>query len=112
MNKLETNALRIAELLEYDEWRLNNIQDVLICRYTAYDYLMPIVFECNSNAKTLCDIRIGSVVKLRRTINWLDGENFVYDYNTEPEFIEAIQECVIKYLELKCLQQNIADNIE
>ena len=102
MNKLETNALRIAELMGHNEWRLNNIQDVLISRYTAYDYLMPIVFECN---------RGDSAIKLKKHFVefWYLGDNEVPHYNdyrsnhiiTEPEFIEAIQECVIKYLELK-----------
>ena len=102
MNNLETNALRIAELMGHNEWRLNNIQDVLISRYTSYEYLMPIVFECN---------RSDSVIKIKKHFVefWYLGDNEVPHYNdyrsnyimTEPEFIEALQLACIKYLELK-----------
>lgn len=103
MNKLQTNALRIAELLEYDEWRLNNIQDVLICRYTAYDYLMPIVFECNSNDYISFTMTSGCfhVTEVNTTKPMKDRLNNYTFNNTEPEFIEAIQLACIKYLELK-----------
>lgn len=84
MINIEKNALRIAELLEYDKWRLDNIQDVLICRYTAYDYLMPIVFECTNSC-----------------YNYVVSDLSIFDYDTEHEFIEAIQLVIIKYLELK-----------
>ena len=111
MNNLEKNALRIAELKGHNEWRLHNIQDVLISRYTAYDYLMPIRFECNSNDSVDCFIELGTheVTVIR---NESDYRNYPYNRKSEPEFIEAFQLACIKYLELKCQQRNIADNIE
>ena len=32
MNNIEQNALRIAELTDYDKWWLDNIKELLICR--------------------------------------------------------------------------------
>ena len=98
MNNIEKNALRIAELIGLPTNKSNTMV------FEQYNGLMPIVFECICDARTLCEIRISSIVKLRRNINWLDGENFTFTYDTEPEFIEAIQQAVIKYLELKNVQ--------
>ena len=101
MTNLEQNALRIAELMGHDLseqcWHY-----ILIESFSHYDYLMPIMFECN---------RGDSAIKLKKHFVefWYLGDNETSHYNdyrsnyiiTEPEFIEAIQECVIKYLELK-----------
>ena len=71
MKTIEKNALRIAELMGHNEWRLNNIQDVLISRYTAYDYLMPIVFECNKSSNDITiDIDCNDVVLTQYNSNY------------------------------------------
>ena len=92
MNNLEANALRIAELMGHDLseqcWHY-----ILIESFSHYDYLMPIVFECRMNIDSQYDIEIKDEAVMY-------GKD-VYFYNTEPEFIEGIQECVIKYLELR-----------
>ena len=95
MNNLETNALRIAELMGYN---VDNVDFKIASKglFTKYDYLMPIVFECNkSNVDYPININPHQIKAYPRDA--LD----IYSYSTEPEFIEAIQECVIKYLELK-----------
>ena len=113
MTKLERNALRIAELMG---WRYNPIfqqntldcntyfadavkissNDELIELYSNYQGLMPIVYECN---KSNVDYPINICP---HQIQAYPGDALdIYNYDTEPEFIEAIQECVIKYLELK-----------
>ena len=97
MTKLETNALRIIELL-YPDININGIEKYKDF-FSSYNGLMPIVFECNNN--TNMEIHI-----YPPTVQLLGYKKYVFGYKnnldkTEPEFIEAIQECVIKYLELK-----------
>ena len=79
MTNIEQNALRIAELLDYDKWRLDNIKEVLICRYSAYDYLMEIV------ESEISDYELKSV--------HFELEGCV--------LLETVQKYNIKYLELK-----------
>ena len=97
MTKSETNALRIVELL-YPNIDINGIEKYKEF-FSSYNGLMPIVFECNNN--TNMEIHI-----YPPTVQLLGYKKYVFGYKnnldkTEPEFIEAIQECVIKYLELK-----------
>ena len=130
MNKLEANALRIAELMG---WRYNPIfqqntldcntyfadavkissNDELIELYSNYQGLMPIVFEIYASPHFTINIYnwVGRCILLAHnsntTPNWsqepLDG-NYRYDFDidiTENEFIEGLQTVIIKYLELK-----------
>ena len=97
MTKSETNALRIIGLL-YPDIDINGIEKYKQF-FSSYNGLMPIVFECNNN--TNMEIHI-----YPPTVQLLGYKKYVFGYKnnldkTEPEFIEAIQECVIKYLELK-----------
>ena len=96
MTKLETNALRIAELIGLPTTPSNTFV------FEYYDGLMPIVFECNKS---------DSVIKFNKHYVefWYLGDNEVPHYNdyrsnhiiNEPEFIEALQLACIKYLELR-----------
>ena len=109
MNNLETNALRIAELMGWssdDEGADKTFMQV----FSSYNGLMPIVFECNgvftSNvsheieiSRYFVRIHIADLNQSADVVPEIDSCSF--DYNAEAEFIEAIQECVIKYLELK-----------
>ena len=93
MNNLERNAIKIAELIGLPTTPSNTYV------FEQYNGLMPIVFECNNN--TNMEIHI-----YPPTVQLLGYKKYVFGYKnnldkTEPEFIEAIQECVIKYLELK-----------
>ena len=97
MTKLETNALRIAELRGHDLseqcWHY-----ILIESFSHYDYLMPIVFECNADINYRIHIYEECVI-----FSTADGEMLLpkLKYELEPEFIEALQLACIKYLELK-----------
>ena len=106
MNKLEQNALRIWELLNKAEGN-----SLLSKKYREYRGLMPIVFECNSVfasnvsheigiSRYFVSIHIADLNQSADVVPEIDSYSFDYNF-TEPEFIEAIQECVIKYLELK-----------
>ncbi len=91
MNKLETNALRIIEFL-YPDIDINGIEKYKEF-FSSYQGLMPIVFESNN---TDYEIHLySSCVQLNT------DDILIFDYNTELEFIEAIQLACIKYLELK-----------
>ena len=107
MTKLETNALRIIELL-YPDIDINGIEKYKDF-FSTYNGLMPIVFECNSGISFGITIRPDDIMlhDYSRNKYWFDC-----NYKKEPEFIEALQLTCIKYLELKCQQLNIADNIE
>ena len=94
MTKLETNALRITELL-YPNIDINGIEKYKEF-FSSYNGLMPIVFECN---KSNVDYPIN--INPHQITAYPGDALDIYSYDTEPEFIEAIQECVIKYLELK-----------
>ena len=94
MTKLETNALRIVELL-YPNIDINGIEKYKEF-FSSYQGLMPIVFECN---KSEIDYPIN--INPSQVTAYPDDAMDIYNYNSEPEFIEAIQLAVIKYLELK-----------
>ena len=109
MTKLETNALRIIELL-YPDIDINGIEKYKHF-FSSYNGLMPIVFECNSVfasnvsheigiSRYFVSIHIADLNQSADVVPEIDSYSFDYNF-TEPEFIEAIQECVIKYLELK-----------
>ena len=121
MNNLETNALRIAELMEWkyqytDRWsrietysknELTKSSVELKRLFSSYNGLMPIVFECNQSSNDITiDIDCNDVVltqynsnyKLVCTYGIYGEQTFI---KTEETFIEAIQLAVIKYLELK-----------
>ena len=72
----------------------------LIMWFSSYQGLMPIMFECNNSENFCMDIQYGKVF-ITKLIDIDDTEIIRYNYKTEPEFIEAIQLAVIKYLELK-----------
>ena len=97
MTKIQTNALRIAELMGHDLseqcWHY-----ILIESFSRYDYLMPIVFECNVDINYRIHIYEECVI-----FSTADGEMLLpkLEYELEHEFIEALQLAVIKYLELK-----------
>ena len=113
MNKLEANALRIAELMGYKPfgeridglpmgYTLNNSSWAtcdIIPKFIDYNGLMPIVFECNYVQDDL-DIEIviyGSGLDVH-----LDDEDILITmFDTKEGFIEALQLACIKYLELK-----------
>ena len=108
MNNIEQNALRIAELTHtfmYDglikQQSMNRAKaEEISCitKFSSYNGLMPLVFECNkSNLKLMILIRDYDIVFHEFKTN----NRALLDYRTEPEFIEAIQLAVIKYLELK-----------
>lgn len=110
MNNLEQNALRIAELKGYklnissntyhkhdSEWYL---QEEIISQFSSYNDLMSIVFECKKTGKY--EIRIIDDCVIFYIKNVFSTRNDIEtSYDTEPEFIEAIQLACIKYLELK-----------
>ena len=111
MNKLETNALRIIELL-YPDIDINGIEKYKDF-FSSYQGLMPIIFEIYASKHFTINIYnwVGRCILLAHNSNtnpnWgheiLDC-NYKYDFNrdiTEPEFIEALQLVCIKYLELK-----------
>ena len=94
MTKLETNALRIIGLL-YPDIDINGIEKYKEF-FSSYGGLMPIVFECNKS-----DIDYSITINPYQVKAYPYDEIDIYDYNTEPEFIEALQLACIKYLELK-----------
>ena len=100
MNNIETNALRIAELINPNRALRTFWRDADIYKFSSYNGLMPIVFECNSG------------VDYGITVNWsvrltdkTHGETLLYAFNIigdgAESFINALQLAVIKYLELK-----------
>ena len=115
MTKLETNALRIAELKGYQDPNTEIENAVIITptvmeNFMRYNGLMPIVFECNSVfasnvsheieiSRYFVRIHIADLNQSADVVPEIDSYSF--DYNTEPEFIEALQLACIKYLELK-----------
>ena len=111
MTNLETNALRIAELMGYKATKDNKYfthtkkqyqraidYNELINSFSFYSGLMPIVFECNSGISFGITIRPNDIMlhDYSRNKYWFDC-----NYTKEPKFIEAIQLACIKYLELK-----------
>ena len=98
MNNIESNALRIAELLGYKEranrtqYRLYDVPkqisrgatiiypvDVVLNYYSSYDYLMPII---------------------ESEVSEYELKNIHFELNTNS-LLEAVQNFVIRYLELK-----------
>ena len=105
MNNLERNAIKIAELIGLPTTPSNTFV------FEHYDGLMPIVFECNgvfaSNvsheieiSRYFVRIHIADLNQSADVVPEIDSYSFDYNF-TEPEFIEALQLAVIKYLELK-----------
>ena len=117
MNNLQTNALRIAELMGYEQSKAEHVlirhrvghnKKEILDVFSSYNGLMPIVFECNgvfaSNvsheigiSRYFVSIHIADLNQSADVVPEIDS----FDYNTEPEFIEALQLACIKYLELK-----------
>ena len=102
MNNLEQNALRIAELIGYkkvlDMYCKNgqSFHEHKIETFSSYNGLMPIVFECNKS-----DIDYPININPSQVRAYPGDGLDIYSYNTESEFTEALQQAVIKYLELK-----------
>ena len=96
MNNLVRNAIKIAELIGLPTTPPNTFV------FEYYDGLLPIVFECNSSHFSIIQV---ARLYHRNYILFVDvndctSNDPVY-YETEPEFIEALQLAVIKYLKLK-----------
>ena len=100
MSKLETNALRIIELL-YPDIDINGIEKYKEF-FSSYQGLMPIVFECNSGANNTA-IKILDKKVIFGEYDFMNEFDVTRGiaYSTEPLFINAIQLACIKYLELK-----------
>ena len=107
MNNLETNALRIAELMGFEQSAVEHIlmkhefmynKKGILDRYSDYNGLMPIVFECNADINYRIHIYEECVI-----FSTADGEMLLpkLKYELEHEFVEAIQLACIKYLELR-----------
>ena len=94
MNNIEQNAIKIAELL-YPDIDINGIEKYKDF-FSSYGGLMPIVFECNKS-----DIDYSITINPYQVKAYPCDEIDIYDYNTEPKFIEALQLACIKYLEIK-----------
>ena len=105
MNNLERNAIKIAELIGLPTTPSNTFV------FEYYDGLMPIVFECNSVfastvsheieiSRYFVRIHIADLNQSADVVPEIDSYSFDYNF-TEPEFIEALQLAVIKYLEIK-----------
>lgn len=103
MSKLEQNALQIAELMGKEVNQSNIMNFCYIADYSNYQKLMPIVFKSKKTQKYTINILAVSVVfgiyDSMNEFETIHGKSFETD--SEESFIEAIQECVIKYLELK-----------
>lgn len=103
MNNIEQNALRIAELKGFIIKDDTKELEYLIAKFNSYNGLMPIVFECNSDdyisftmTSTCFHVsELNTIKPMRDRLN-----NYPFG-KSEESFIEAIQECVIKYLEVK-----------
>ena len=117
MDKIIENSLKIAELMGYvaGETSTNNIIDIyyknnvgyssgiLIKKYSSYNTLMPFVFECNQNdhiSFTMTSTCV-HVTEINTSKPMRDRLNDFPIGDTEPEFIQAIQLAVIKYLKLR-----------
>ncbi len=107
MNKLDANALRIAELMGYEQSKVEHVlirhrvghnKKEILEEYYSYNGLMPIVFGCNADINYRIHIYEECVI-----FSTADGEMLLpkLKYELEPEFIESLQLSCIKYLELK-----------
>ena len=114
MDKIESNAIRIAELLGYelvpsllgteiyyhlgDRFTQNEVKRL----FSSYDGLMSIVFESRrTGSKYFISIGNDYIALDSHISRWINEESVVYNRDSEPEFIQAIQLACIKYLELK-----------
>ena len=112
MNNIQTNALRIAELMGYKKavkgsYYTNGdgvyyFPDSITIKFSSYQGLMPIVFEANQSDYISFTMTSASfhVTEINTTKPMKDRLNN-YAFDTEESFIEALQLAVIKYLELK-----------
>ena len=108
MNNLKTNALRIAELLGYEQSKVEHVlirhrvghnKKEILEEYYSYNGLMPIVFECNYVQDDL-DIEI-VIYGSGLDVHLNDEDILITTFDTKEGFIESLQLAVIKYLELK-----------
>ena len=100
MTNIEKNAIDIAKLLGYKNIILN--QDEAITKFSSYNRLMPIVFECRrTDSKYFISIGNDYIALDSHISGWINEKTVVYNRDSETEFIEAIQLAVIKYLEMK-----------
>lgn len=100
MNNIEQNALRIAELTGFIIKDDPNELEYLIAKFNDYNGLMSIVFECNNKSPYGNIFNIS--VYYSSVVIYIDGDRTcTYWYESEPEFIKALQLACIKYLELK-----------
>lgn len=109
MNNIEKNALKIAELVGYKltaetytfegRWYYEcEIRE----SFSSYNGLMPIVFESRrTGGKYFISIGNDYIAVDSHINGWINEASFVYNRDSEPEFIESIQSAIIKYLELK-----------
>ena len=103
MNNIEKNALRIADLINPNRALRTFWRDADIYKFSSYNGLMPFVFECNQNdhiSFTMTSTCV-HVTEINTSKPMRDRLNDFPIGDTEPEFIQAIQLAVIKYLELK-----------
>lgn len=108
-NKIKQNAIKIAELKNEIPKKVSHTKWYRICEYLvadvttntaiyeSYNGLMPIVRECN-NSKI--NINIFLYPNYLCIVNSYH-KPIIHKFDNEPEFILAIQECIIKYLEVK-----------
>ena len=103
MNNIEQNALKIAKLLNPNVALRTFWKQADIYKFSSYNGLMDIVFESKKFGTYSINILAVSVVfgeyRLFNEFEAIHGKSF--DTESKESFIEAIQECVIKYLELK-----------
>ena len=114
MSNIESNAIKIAELLGYelvpsllgtevyyhlgDSFTQNEVNRL----FSSYNGLMPIVFECRrTGSKYFISIGNDYIALDSHISGWINETTVVYNRDSETEFIKAIQLACIKYLELK-----------
>ena len=89
-DKIKENAIKISKLIDAPAGAFVNSS-----KFEEYNGLMPIVFECNMSNKNLIYIYPKEICLI------INQRIIKYHFTTEPEFILALQECIIKYLEVK-----------
>ena len=87
-DKIKENAIKISKIIDAPAGAFVNSS-----KFEEYKGLMPIVFECRMDTNSKYDIELRD-----ESVQYRPD---VYFYNTEPEFIIALQECIIKYLEVR-----------
>ena len=114
IHTIESNAIKIAELLEtaspelykkFSDYSLTHVigeKEHWEKYFSSYNGLMPIVFECNMGPAKYGFIDIQFK---RKYVQYLCDENPAYfeflEFDDEYKFMEALQLCCIKYLEVK-----------